>query len=386
MSGSQNAGGTSQVNIPCNGSAHFMMPGSNLKFTYTFAHAGAGVANARFAFKGAVRSAYSLIRRITLSCGSTPIHTFSNYSEFMDGLIAHSSNADYIEKDMNIYAHAGRVMGGGAGFSYSGTVCLPLVGLLSSPRAIPLALMGGPLQLSIEWNSLGNAVEVGTTDPVLTGFTISNLSYNFTGLSVDQAVLQGMKQMLGSEVYVLPYLDYQCVSVPCPVAGPMTYQNSLSAKSLQSIHFTQITTAHLGVSTNITTDDVFNNDAKSGSEFSIADGITDIRFLVDGQPVNLPLDSTQPAELFLELNKVFGKTFDSARVDFSNSATFPTKSFACGVSTERISEGGMDLTGIEAQNVILSMTAGATATTLFVVYTMERLLQIDAAGTVATTL
>lgn len=346
-------------------------------------------------------TAYSLINRLQVMYNNAQVMNLTNFDKLMDGILSHGANSSFMSTDANILLGAGeRVVNG------SRTYLLPLPGLFSAPRSIPLWAGSGALQFQIDYNTNASAFyTIGGNNAVTCNITAS-ICYTKIDPPAD-FVMQG-KAQLASGVYTLPYVDYQVIRLDQAQAGQQNYIHPVNSSSLRSVHFTNHSTIRLN-SVVDGENSVSLRNADAGAP-ATANGITNIQLYCDGKPVNgytlsSSTDAGASAQVFAELQKVFGRLYDSQRADncdsvpqalgaggavvYAPSSSYELNRFMVGISTTKFLDGGFDLTGTPCGNCMIQYTtsstqgAGAPASvglTQFVVYTMDKILAIDGVG------
>jgi hypothetical protein len=114
---------------------------------------------------------------------------------------------------------------------------------------------------------------------------------------------------------------------------------------------------------------------------SLRAGLSNFQLTLDGRLVNANvLDAVNaPAVVFLEMNKVFSRMFDSSVTDNSTKASYLTDTFLAGVSCTRISEG-LAFQGSPVSVVGLQITQNSGNFTNYITYISDYQLLIGADG------
>lgn len=366
-SANANLGTSSTIQVPLGNSAYICNPYLRFKVVFT------GTAADTVAFKGSAGGASALISSYQTSINSTLIDNIQNYGlGVMEPILAHSCSRDWIVQDGSVLMNTNKstaVIAAGA-TSVTEVYCIPLLGLLGSQQAFPAwAVNAGVLQININWvSALANAiVQTGTG---ITAISFQELSFVYDRVAVEGDFIAKMKQdmMTSGAKYCYGFTNYQSLTAPS-TNGQNTINTGVNVSSLRGAIMTSVLTADL---TSATADG-----------YSLRNGLTNFQMSLDGRLVNSSiLDAVnQPAVVFMELQKVFSRCFDSSVTDNSTKANYLTQSFCAGVSACRVSEG-LSFQGSPVSVVSLQITQGATTFTNYIVYISDYQLLIGADGQV----
>jgi len=394
LSGTQSAGGSSIIQIPC-GSSAGIMQNPYVRFTVQFTSA-AGVANSSFYFKGAVRAASACLSRLTTYVNSVQVDNIQNAWATYDQILAHSSSNDWLTHDGTLMLGSGVQYyqpAAGATSSQSYTFCLPLLGMLGSQQAFPLYLVNGTLQLQLDWQpSVNNMYTAGTNDPVWTGVNFSNVQLVYDKIQPEASFVDKIRSDMvsGNHKFVFGYTNLASVTLPITAAGQYTLNYGVNASSLRGVLAAQYNTANL---------------ASSGDAPAFHNNMTQFQVSLDGRLISsVVLDATvNPALVFAELQKCLGRVFDASITDpIVNTATaaqasangnasggdYLTRYFAVGASAQRCNEG-LAFSGSPCS--ILSVQTSLSATlnnlayansTMFIIMIADFQLLVDASGSI----
>jgi hypothetical protein len=325
-------------------------------------------------FKGAAGAATSLISSYQTSINSTLIDNIMNFPQVADLILAHSSSADWLAKDATVLMNATTATAAAAGTTDTQVFCIPLLGLLGSQQCLPLYLMNGVLQININWNSIAGAyalsAEAGPQTNPPTALAFSELALVYDRISVEQEFIAKMRADMAAtgSKFVYNFTNYQSQTAPS-VNGQTTVNVGLNVSSLRAVVMTSVLTADL------------SSTAVGANGYSLVNGLSNFQVTLDGRLVNSSiLDAVnQPSVCFIELNKAFSKAFDSSVTDISTKATYPTQSFAVGVSTNRCAEG-LSFQGSPVSVVGVQLAQTAATYTNYLIYISDFSLIIDAMG------
>jgi len=399
-SGTAALGGTSIIQVPLGQSAYIANP--YLRFRVNYVVGATAVADGHF--KSSSQSAMALISSYQTSINSTLIDNIINFPQVADTLLSHSCSREWLNSDGNLLmatqsaipaangvstsqANLGLANDGvmDANATRSETYCVPLLGLLASQASFPAWAVNGVLQININWVSSVLQALNGTA-----GVTVANLVPNFSEVSLvyDRIAVEGdfiakMKSDMASSgaKYVYSFTNYQTTTT-ASVNGSTTLNTGLNVSSLRGVVMmspltADYTTAAIALA--------------SGAGYSRPMGLSNFQCTLDGRLINsATLDATtNPAVVFQELQKVFSRAFDSSvtdntsrgefrgKTDASIAATNGAKSFAVGVSCNRVSDG-LSFQGSPVSVVGLNFTQAATTATNFIIYISDYSLLIGA--------
>jgi len=396
LSGPQTLGGSSIIQVPAGAGAGILM---NPYVRFTLQMTGSSTtANASWSFKGAVQSATAAINRISTYVNSVQIDNQQNAWSLYDTVLAHSTSADWLNHDGTLMLGSGVVYyqpTGGANNSQSYTFAVPLLGLLGSQQALPMYLINGNIQLQLDWAS--NVFQVytaGSADPVFTGINVTNVQLVYDKVMPEEAFVSKVRHdMMQGQKYVFGYTNFATTVLPMTFgtgSGTLNLNYGLNVSSLRGVVMSQYNSANL---------------TSSGAAPSISNCLNQFQVSLDGRLISsLALNSnTDPALVFAELQKSFGRIFDASITDLvqnsapaasaSNNAnasggTFLTNYFAAGASSQRVNEG-LCFQGSPCS--ILNIQVGwngssgaitAVSTTNYIVLISDFQLLIDATGSV----
>ena len=362
LTATANASGTSIIQLPCGSSAGIML---NPYIRFDVLLAGGGV-DTEYTFKGATKSATSLINRLSTYINSVQVDNIQNADQVYDLLFAHSTSNDWITHDAQVLMYSG--VASGAAAPALRTVVMPLIGALGTQQGVPLFALNGTLQVQLDYNSVARAVyqNAGTA---ITGFAISNVQLVYDKISVEQMFVDKVKSdMAQGRKYVLGYTNFQSTTLTPGLSAFFNY--GLNVSSLRAVAAQQILTADLSTIGN--------------QGLSLRNGLTQFQVSLDGRLVNSnTLNAVaSPALVFAELNKCFSRLFDASITDVSTGATYATTSFAAGVSAQRCNEA-LAFAGSPVSVVGINVNAADNAThTMFLSFISDYQLLIDASGAV----
>lgn len=366
-SGNAALGGTSTIQVPLGQSAYIVNPYLRFKVTYVGVGAAAGLQ-----FKGASQSAMALISSFQSSINSTLIDNIQNFPFTADQLLNHSCSKEWLNNDGSILMNTSTSINGGAladTVVASEVYCIPMLGMLGSQQAFPAWAVNGVLQLNINWAQTVNACIRASANTV--GIqSISELAFVYDRVAVEGDFIAKMKQDMAQSgaKYTYAFTNYQSVAQQA-TSTQATINTGLNVSSLRGVVMSTI------LSSDATTITALGK--------SLANGLTNFQVTLDGRLVNANILNAvnAPAVCFIELNKCFSRMFDSSVTDNSTKVTYPTDTFAVGVSSTRISEG-LAFQGSPVSVVGLQYTQASDTFTNYITYISDYALLLSADGQV----
>lgn len=366
-SGAANLGGTSTIQVPLGQSAYIVNPYLRFKVTYVGVGAAAGLQ-----FKGASQSAMALISSFQSSINSTLIDNIQNFPFTADQLLNHSCSKEWLQNDGSVLMNTTTSINGGTladTVVASEVYCIPMLGMLGSQQAFPAWAVNGVLQLNINWAQTVNACIRASANTVAIQ-SISELAFVYDRVAVEGDFIAKMKQDMAQSgaKYTYAFTNYQSVAQQA-TGTQATINTGLNVSSLRGVVMSTI------LSTDATTITALGR--------SLANGLTNFQVTLDGRLVNANILNAvnAPAVCFIELNKCFSRMFDSSVTDYSDKATYPTHTFAVGVSSTRISEG-LSFQGSPVSVVGLQYTQASDTFTNYITYISDYALLLSADGQV----
>lgn len=372
LTASASASGTSIVQLPCGASAGIMI---NPYIRFDIQLTGGG-ADSVVKFKGSTHSASAVLNRVSTYINSVQIDNIQNADQVYDILFAHSTSNDWLTRDANVLmatgvgatAAASLTAAATVGQAAAKTMILPLIGALGTQQGIPLYLFNGTLQIQLDFNSYARAF-CDTAGTASTGYSIANVQLVYDKISVEQAFVDKVRMdMMQGQKYVLGYTNFQSTTLATQ-AGNQTLNYGLNVSSLRSVVSNSVLTADLATVAN--------------QGLSLPNGLSLFQVSLDGRLINSNTlnAAANPALVFAELNKCFGRLFDASISDSSNAATYADTSFAVGVSAARCNEA-LAFSGSPVSVASISATVTAAAWTMTICFISDYQLLVDASGSV----
>jgi hypothetical protein len=365
QSGNQGANGLLSFQIPTGSAAGgYLKPNSvYLRGTCTITGAGGAVAYAL-----ASKSASALINRLTCSIGGVQVSQINNYHLLHEMLITHAASTNYYQNDSKILQSTNTAT------PFTNSVnhfVLPVINpLFNSEKSVPLFLLNAPIQLNFDINSISNAFRAAAVD--VTSFTLSNMQLIYEVLKVDSDYVNNVKMALGvGNLYQLNLRDFWTLTT-----GAQASLNYLIGGNFSSVRGVLYTNVNAAPAVNV---DTLLNDMTQ----------TNFRIMLDGRLINnFPCDTISVQ--FAEMNRALGNMFDSTITSVLTDATdYVTNKFVGGLSSNRVSDNGMSMTGSSCQNINVLLDSngnnrtGASACNTYIVVLYDQIFTIDVTGNVA---
>lgn len=381
LSTSQGLGGTSILQLPCS-SVSGAVSSAYLRWTVKFTRP-AGSAASTWRFGGPSSVATSCIQRLSTFVNSQAVDQITNAAQLYDALFSHASSNDFVNKDLQILAGANTTftIALNATDTDEITVCVPIIGMLSSTQAFPSMLVNGNVQVEIQWGSVLGSM-VYTPGTAFTSATFSNVALIYERLQPEGSFVDSIRsQMQQGNKFVYSYTNYSSTSVPIAAGTPsQTVNYGLNLSSLRSV---------FGV---IVQDSVAAS--QSDIDASVNRALTQFQVALDGRYISMvPLNSvTMPALVFAECQRSFSKLFDYTCTDVSGApvvnaaglgGTYLTSYFCVGSSCLRTVEN-LAFAGSPCSNCSINMQFGNDANphTMYLYFVSDMNLLIGADGAI----
>jgi hypothetical protein len=382
LSGSQTAGGSSIIQLPLGNSAGYIA-NPYIRFTVTFANA-AAVATSTFRFKGAAGAATACINSYQTYVNSVQVDNIMNADQVYDTLFSHSSSNDWLTRDGSVLMGSTTSIATGAATgasAFSGTYCVPCLGLFGSTQLYPAYLCNGVLAIQINWNPVARMYGYTTADPAFTSATFSNVQFVYDRISPEQAFVDSVRNsMMQGQKFVYSYSNFQNTAF-VSANGTQTFNFGLNVSSLRGLISNLVTTGDL------------TDTAQRG--LSKPNGLANFLVTLDGRNINSNVlnytytvgaaaaaITINQAVVFAEMQRSIARIFDAGISDLSAQGTYDTESFAVGVSAQRVNEGNMAFSGSPVSICSVQAQNTAATATYFLTFMSDYQLLIDASGSI----
>jgi hypothetical protein len=368
QSGNQGANGLISFQIPTGAAAGGYLKPNSCYLRGTCQLTGAGGAVVAYALQS--KSASALINRITCSIGGVQVSQINNYHLLHEMLITHAASGNYYQNDSRIL-QATNSNAFAAAANPSSNFVIPVINpLFNSEKAVPLFLLNAPIQLNFDLNSVANAFRGAAAD--VTSFTLSNVQLVYEVLKVDTDYVNNVKMALSAgNLYQLNLRDFWTLTTGAQAS--LNYLIGGNFSSVRGVLYTNVNAAPA-----VTADTLLNDMTQ-----------TNFRLMLDGRLVNNFACDTVPVQ-FAEMNRGLGNMFDSTITSVLTDATdYITNKFVGGLSSNRVSDNGMSMTGSSCQNINVLLDSagtnrtGATACNTYIVVLYDQIFTIDVTGNVA---
>ncbi len=409
-SGAQNAGG--QLLFTLSSPNGYVKPGSmylRLKVTLLNGIANGGAASF-VAFGNTVRSASSLLDRLTINCGAV-LESIQNYgSSYVPTLLLHAGSQAYLQGDdglqeggkrytaitntdaaPNTSVLANRWVDLAAGATQATVqatntsidVAIPIFSnLFQADQAYPLALQNSPTTVQIDLAQFGKAFSIGPT-ALYSDYQVTNAQLVYDLIIPSPEYTQALKaEMASGMLYSMPFVSSLGTQF-AKNSDNITYSWATGLSSLLGVTYS------CQVAPNTVTDPKYLM-----SDNAIGNPACSFRLMIDGIQQNTVVLDTSSVR-YSELAKVFGLLGDTSRTSSSagalvastaastilTTADYETFSFVSGINCMKISDGALAFSGTAANQVQLMLQTTANTASLVVVNAWhQRILVIDAGG------
>lgn len=370
--GSQNAGGMSQVQIASGMATGAIKPGSvYLRFDATITNG----TSTSWNWAQPTRGASSAIRQLTLQAGSTTLEQINFYDYYHAGvLLPHSTNRSYVMGDSAI--QEGSTLANGKTDYAARTYCIPLaLGCFNSSRAFPLYLLNGsPLTLTIDWETQTQALV--PTGGTITSVTYSEVQLVYELVELDDSFKQAVKmRMADPQAPALFQMEIDTVLASRIANGASVNLNI--GTNMSSAKSVIVTTCA---------------DTASTQKAFVQDGLSDLYVYYDGKVMNsVRLNKT--AVQYIEANKCLGVAF-APELTFVGSTeqtingeppafdNYEDLFYLTGVASTRFNAQGNAMTGIPVSMININATKTGVAGNFYYFIVYSQIIAIDAMGNV----
>jgi hypothetical protein len=362
QNGNQSASGMNIFQIATGASAGCIKP--NSLYLKAKIYPTGGATGTTWFFNGPTRSASALVNRLSILVSNQMVEQINFYDKLHDLLLLHGANKNYYDNDSFILEHTQGVNSANvanlvfdADPAKGVDVVIPLIsGLFSSAKAVPLYLLQSPINVQVDWNTVGSAIYsvVGAGGAVPTGFTVSNPQLIYEIVQPDDQYVQGVRSMMAEgrlfQLNLTSFMNLQTAST-----ATLAYNIGANLSSVKGALWTEYTNAPaVGTQTNFT-----------------SNGLSNARLFLDGVQVNNYNIDTFPVA-HCELARCLHNMFDSTLTSV-DSVNYHDRSFACGINCNKFNNEAMAMTGTSCQQMQLYLehnnsmplpsNSNATATT-----------------------
>ena len=363
QSGDQQSGGQIMLNLG-NSPNTFIKNGSvYLRLKLSMLSKDATVAAGNVISSSPTGSWSSLIKQITVSCGSNTIEQINNYAIHHEAILLHASSGNYFQQDMKLLecglstddAATGSTVfawAAGAGIgTRSAILTIPLfLGSINNPQEgkhFPLGLLTGGVQVQIDLQNFGQAAVFGGAAPNppnnVSEYTVSQASLCYEAIKVSSEYMNALRGSLAQQgqLFQMPFVSTLCMNVASSAVLDVVY--GLGLNSMKAVLFTQKPSA-VG--------------AKPGKY----NAGRVLRVLADGKLQN----NYQIGDLttsYAELNRALGNL--ASRSSTSGPADMITKYhsdyFYGGVAFNKFNDSSLAMTGTACQQLQFHLESTPTA-------------------------
>jgi hypothetical protein len=408
-SGTQTSGG--QVLFQLSSPNGFIKPGSMyLKARISLLGPVANGAAASFvAFGNAVRSASSVIDRMTVTCSSV-LESVQNYgSAFVPTLLLHAGSQAYLQGDDAIQEGGKRFTAllntapatsvannrwvdiaaneNLAAVTAANTfvdVAIPIFSnLFQADQAYPLCLQNSPTLIQLDLAQHGKAFSIGPT-ACYTDYNVSNAQLVYDLIIPSAEYTSALKaEMAAGMLYSMPFVSALGTQF-AKNSQSITYSYGVGLSSLLGVTYScQVAPTTLSSEKYLISDNTVGTITNNN-----------FRLMVDGVQQNSVILDTV-AVRYSELQKTFGLLGDTGRTTATTGALaantaattlvspvdYETFSFVGGLNTMKISDGALAFSGTAANQLQIMLDTGNNTASLVTLNAWhQRIMVIDQGG------
>jgi hypothetical protein len=175
--------------------------------------------------------------------------------------------------------------------------------------------------------------------------------------------------MMKGNKFILSYTNYQSTFLQQAIGGSSTFNYGLNVSSLRGVVMTQTATDALT--------------AVDATGYSLANGLTNLQVSLDGRLMNTVQQNTTTAlaVVFAEFQKCMGRLFDASITEPVSSNDYSLKSFAAGVSCQRVNEG-LAFSGTPCSVASIQLVGAEAAALQYLLFISDFQVAISADGAI----
>jgi hypothetical protein len=364
QSGDQQSGGQIMLNLG-NSPNTFIKNGSvYLRLKLSMSSKAATVAAGNVISSSPTGSWASLIKQITVSCGSNVIEQINNYWIHHEAILLHASSGNYFQQDMKLLecglstddAATGSTVfawadGTAANQVRSAILTIPLfLGSINNPQEnknFPLGLLTGGVQVQIDLQNFGQAAVFGGAAPNpannVSEYTVSQASLCYEAIKVSSEYMNALRGSLAQQgqLFQMPFVSTLCMNVASSAVLDLVY--GLGLNSMKAVLFTHKPSA-------------------AGAKPGKYNAGRVLRVLADGKLQNMYSISdltTSYAELNRSLGNLASRSSTSGPADMITH--YHDQYFFGGVAFNKFSDSSLAMTGTACQQLQFHLESTPTA-------------------------
>jgi hypothetical protein len=296
---------------------------------------------------------FSWIQRLTLyGTGSAVIDQMNYVNSVMDMLLAHNTNAAYLQTEAQALLGVARPwdqLGAGPNAYVDLCLPLPLSCFNNSGQDFPLYLCKNPLTLQLDLASFARSITSGATTGA-TDFTVSNAYLCYEVLEVPHSLIEAERSAVqGGHPFVMPLQSWLNVQVPKSVLS--SYTLGLNASSLRSV-FVQI----MGAAAYASNAQISYVRGADDSSANWGSGVN-AQIYLDGNVKNSSIFDN-PAQQFIQLKQALHNNIQSSVIQpsFANFPLYLLQNNALGWDCTSFDEEATVFGGSSVSNLNIQLT------------------------------
>jgi len=311
---------------------------------------------------------YACMSRLTLYGSSSAIIEQTNYcADYMNLMLLHNSNANWLGLDGQV------LLGCGASWQYrtDGTqaqidLVLPIpLSVFNSPTLDwPAYLMGAPLTLQIDLNSVARTLFKGAT-ATITDYSITNTYLVYQAVELPHEFIQAQRMHIKSSPFIMPITSQMNVQVPSSVLT--SYTLGLNASSIRAVFVLPANGASYASTTGLNYIRDTADAAADGNGIYWGGSGVNSQLYLDGNVVNSSIFDV-PVMALANLKQALHHNLQGSIIYASPSSwasksipTWCSQFYMLGFDVTNFDDESSIFSGVPATNVNLQLTGYGTA-------------------------
>jgi len=308
----------------------------------------------------------SLIQRMTIMANSNVIEQIQYYNTYEQVIYEHATTTGFYQNDLKALAGATATTSAVQGtYGTAVTVVVPLLsGVFNSVEHLdfPLGMLPGGLQIQLDLSS--DSQGISSAGNANCSFQISNAYFGYEKVTVSEEYMNALKGELAAQgqLYQMPFVSSLNMAVNTLATTDVVF--GLGLTSLKSCLVTNVPSVSFA------------------PRLQASNTLTVMRIYCDNELIN-QFQVSDDVTAYLVLQSALGNlssvTSNSAASDFTI-ATYDTKYFATGVSTNKFEERGLTLSGRHCAQLQVHLEMSAVpggGSTTFIMSLFDGILAIS---------